>query len=654
MYEIGALPVFLDLQGNTLDDGSIYFGTVNLNPETSPQTVYWDEAGLQPAAQPLRTVNGYIVRNGTIAKVYAATDYSITIRDKNGRLVYSVASIVNTLAAFAAALAGSGGSALVGFIRPEVDAVLRTLQAKGRELPSIEDWTGVTQGTGTDSTIGIQNAISEYSASGGGDLLVPGLYKISGTITNPGNVNLVGRNEGRVLQPAISPQSGFLWYGGASEMFKLGWQVGTKVGGGFRGLKLDGRALASRCVSLKDIQSSFFERALFTGSLSDAVYFNNTDGYDPTGYFWFNECQIALRGGATNNANGLNIDGVGTGVSGVTLSSFSRMRIEHANGHAVRVGKRGDAMIFDGLQTFRADVETGFGVYVDATAEAIGTWNFKNPVLSAGMYIGVSNQAKGWTVDCFNDIDINAGALAVYGPGATDVTINDSISTRRNGPIKVNGFRNGLVEDPMFFRRWDAANNTLITAHNNYLTGGNYAGSSISDPGNPGGSIQLVTGNVATNVLYFSTVASAAAGFTAGYKPQMCAMWTPLDAAAYVARVGFVADLGDPPVNGIYLEAAPATNAKIRCVCRKAGVETAVPSIFDANLALIQWRIEVDTDFVRFLYRTPGNQLWGLAAVITTNIPTVPMMDIVYDKTTAAANKSLHVYDYRIGFDLEI
>jgi len=46
-------PVFFDKDGTPLENGSIYIGQPNLNPETSPVTVYWDEALTQPAAQPI-------------------------------------------------------------------------------------------------------------------------------------------------------------------------------------------------------------------------------------------------------------------------------------------------------------------------------------------------------------------------------------------------------------------------------------------------------------------------------------------------------------------------------------------------------------------------------------------------------------------------
>lgn len=85
-------PIYPDLDGSPLDGGSVYFGVANQNPETNPITVYWDSAGTQPAAQPIKTLNGYASRSGTPALIYTAGDYSITVRTRSGKLVVSAAS----------------------------------------------------------------------------------------------------------------------------------------------------------------------------------------------------------------------------------------------------------------------------------------------------------------------------------------------------------------------------------------------------------------------------------------------------------------------------------------------------------------------------------------------------------------------------------
>ena len=80
-------PVFTDKNGDPLDNGYLYFGVVDLNPETNPIQVYYDSAFTQPVAQPIRTSNGYPMRNGAPALIYAGSQFSVTVRDKNSDLV---------------------------------------------------------------------------------------------------------------------------------------------------------------------------------------------------------------------------------------------------------------------------------------------------------------------------------------------------------------------------------------------------------------------------------------------------------------------------------------------------------------------------------------------------------------------------------------
>jgi len=83
------LTAYTDSQGRPLQNGYIYFGVVNQNPITNPITMTWDAAGTIPAAQPLRTTNGYISRYGTPANIYAPSAYSIAVQDSTGSLVFN-------------------------------------------------------------------------------------------------------------------------------------------------------------------------------------------------------------------------------------------------------------------------------------------------------------------------------------------------------------------------------------------------------------------------------------------------------------------------------------------------------------------------------------------------------------------------------------
>ena len=82
-------PAFADIDGQPLEDGYINIGTANLNPITNPINVFWNSALTITAAQPIRTSGGYPVYQGTPARFYVGSDYSIQVKDKKGTVVYT-------------------------------------------------------------------------------------------------------------------------------------------------------------------------------------------------------------------------------------------------------------------------------------------------------------------------------------------------------------------------------------------------------------------------------------------------------------------------------------------------------------------------------------------------------------------------------------
>lgn len=142
-------PFYAAINGDPLDAGSVYFGVANQNPETNPVTAYWDPAGTQPAAQPIRTLNGFPVREGTPAIIYLAADYSLTVRDKNGAMLYyaansadysnsfalqaQITTLANNLASTALAANGAGQ---VGY-DPNLNYVGQTIGADLRTRGSV-------------------------------------------------------------------------------------------------------------------------------------------------------------------------------------------------------------------------------------------------------------------------------------------------------------------------------------------------------------------------------------------------------------------------------------------------------------------------------------------------------------------------------------
>jgi len=109
-----------DLNGKPLENGSLYIGVANQDPETNPITVYWDTALTQVATQPLSISAGAVIHNGARAAIYtSAASYSFRAKTAAGSVVDYVADandpvviLSNNLASTASDSVGAG---MVGF-----------------------------------------------------------------------------------------------------------------------------------------------------------------------------------------------------------------------------------------------------------------------------------------------------------------------------------------------------------------------------------------------------------------------------------------------------------------------------------------------------------------------------------------------------------
>lgn len=111
-------PIFTESDGQPLENGYIWIGAANADPRTSPITVYSDRLLTIPVAQPMRTLNGYFLVNGSPSELFVnATNYSILVQNRFGATVFSKSSGINEDRTFSSAsitgnLSVSGSSAL--------------------------------------------------------------------------------------------------------------------------------------------------------------------------------------------------------------------------------------------------------------------------------------------------------------------------------------------------------------------------------------------------------------------------------------------------------------------------------------------------------------------------------------------------------------
>ncbi|WP_343518088.1 hypothetical protein [Sphingomonas sp.] len=102
MQKLGnPVPFFFDGSGRPLTGGYVYVGVANADPQTNPIDLFWDLEGDDPAAQPLRTIGGFLVNGTQPASVFFdEDDYSMRVRDDNGVEVFYSPSVYGPTDAF--------------------------------------------------------------------------------------------------------------------------------------------------------------------------------------------------------------------------------------------------------------------------------------------------------------------------------------------------------------------------------------------------------------------------------------------------------------------------------------------------------------------------------------------------------------------------
>ena len=132
-------PQFHDRAGNPLEAGYIYVGVAGATPMTTPITAYWDAACTVPAAQPIRTTNGYPTNNGAAARFFVnADDFSITVNDSTNSLVFTA---LNAGERFPSAIiTGNFDASQVNYIQGDTGSQTRTVESKLRDIVSVFDF----------------------------------------------------------------------------------------------------------------------------------------------------------------------------------------------------------------------------------------------------------------------------------------------------------------------------------------------------------------------------------------------------------------------------------------------------------------------------------------------------------------------------------
>lgn len=201
----GQMPfdVIIGLNGHPLNGGRVYIGEPNKDPEAYPLPVFWDAGGTIPAAQPLETSGGYVVRAGTPARWWTTGAYSITVRDRQGRQVWHAAEVVLRLPD------GSVTDTSLSNDPEDLAAILAKLQflqdGAGAEYMSAlaamkafavrPEQYGAKGDGHTDDFAAFEKALSYLKAQGGGTLaLGRKTYATSGCLEVWRGIKIVGES----------------------------------------------------------------------------------------------------------------------------------------------------------------------------------------------------------------------------------------------------------------------------------------------------------------------------------------------------------------------------------------------------------------------------------------------------------------------------
>jgi len=183
-------PIFTDIDGQPLEDGFVWIGQENLDPQVNPVSVFWDAALTIPAAQPIRTLGGYPSNSGTPARLYVNSDYSIRVMNKNGSVVYSAPAATER---YNGGVISSITASQVTFQQPYTGSVLRTVQEKLEDVyVSAADMGVLPSNSAADNWTNLNAAIANVP-DGTTIQFPPGTYNFSQYISVlRSNIRLLG------------------------------------------------------------------------------------------------------------------------------------------------------------------------------------------------------------------------------------------------------------------------------------------------------------------------------------------------------------------------------------------------------------------------------------------------------------------------------
>ena len=484
----------------------------------------------------------------------------------------------------------------------------------------------------TNDTAAIQAAIDAAEAADGGWVFFPaGDYLINATLTvTENNVRMIGAGGFQTLLNKTDAPDGavnIIWDSGAAASDMIFVSSPTKIIVAFylQGIMLDANAVAARCLHLEDVQHWVVEHVMMRRAVTEAWTMDNdaakslTGAAGSPGLGFANNIRIDLRGQGTDAAHGIGFDGIDDPFIGQTLSHFQNLRIDHANGHGIRITE-GDLMSFDNCFTFRAQAgETGYGVHIapNLVTTPVGV-DFRNQICTWGEFrietLGAQN---------IHRVRIaHLGGLFLSGPGRNRAYVTEPDKGRFEGLARQDRDNAwAQITDEMHFNLWDATNKIVHTKQGTWtLLDGVGVGSvqaiaigsggcRVRNGSNAGARSSLISADILIRAIMALTT-----------RPYLVVQMTPVDITGVKFRIGFIGADADPPADGYYWEFDPAVNANWRAITRLGGAETATVSSVVGAVTTSLLGIIVESDGIMFLSRPLSTSDWTEEAYHTTNL----------------------------------
>ena len=398
-------PIFTDIDGSPIENGYIWIGQANLDPQTFPITAYWDAALTITATQPIRTIGGYPSNAGTPARIFTAADYSIRVQNKNGTTVYSAANENGFYGA-------NPDSSDVVYVPGGTGAVTQDVQTKLRQTISVFDFMTATQradvssGAGSiDVTAAIQAAIDAVPSPaqnigwGGTLLFPPGRYMTTAPLIIDKHINIEAYGA-RIFSSGVRG----IDIGNATYL--------TDLNAGYYRVRIAGLYInhsgANEAIRNRGIRRIVFERiqtigglhSLFTEGAFDNPVIDNCRFQNATSH-GINIAQrnnlFTLRNTAVlgSGGYGIHMNTAGAELKGIKLYSAD---VEGCAGGIFIGGNTGNVLM-DGCWF---ENNTVFNIRVDntaGTANKYGISIYNCQITGAGVNVVIGNDAAGTLID---------------------------------------------------------------------------------------------------------------------------------------------------------------------------------------------------------------------------------------------------------------